>query len=96
MEIIIVIIIAVVLLKGFDMIAGRGSKQVKDGISKSTVGRHAHAQSDAHDMAETLAGEGIAPRKPASELEENRIPCPFCAEKILPEAKKCRFCGSEL
>ncbi len=25
-----------------------------------------------------------------------RIPCPFCAELILPEAKVCRFCGREL
>ncbi len=25
-----------------------------------------------------------------------RVPCPFCAELILPEAKVCRFCGREL
>jgi hypothetical protein len=27
---------------------------------------------------------------------ERRIPCPQCAERILPEAKICRFCGSVL
>lgn len=25
-----------------------------------------------------------------------RIPCPFCAEMILPNAKICRYCGREL
>jgi len=25
-----------------------------------------------------------------------RIPCPYCAEMILPDAKVCRFCGREL
>ena len=28
--------------------------------------------------------------------EENRIVCPFCAELILPDALKCRFCGEWL
>ncbi len=28
--------------------------------------------------------------------EAARVPCPFCAELILPEAKVCRFCGREL
>jgi hypothetical protein len=30
------------------------------------------------------------------ETEQNRIKCPFCAEMILPEAKICRFCKSNL
>jgi len=25
-----------------------------------------------------------------------RIPCPHCAEMILPDAKICRYCGREL
>lgn len=66
--VIIVVVIAVVLLKGFDNVAGRGPKQVKDGIDRSSVGKSA-------------AG---------------RIPCPQCAEMILPAAKLCPFCKSSL
>ena len=28
--------------------------------------------------------------------DEQRIPCPQCSEKILPTAKKCPFCRSDL
>jgi hypothetical protein len=61
----IIIALAVVFLKGFDRISGRGPKQVSDGI------------------------------KQARESEE-RMPCPMCAEKILPQARVCPFCKSNL
>lgn len=63
--ILIPIIIAVVLLKGFDRIAGRGPKQVSDGIKDA-------------------------------ENSETRVSCPMCAEKILPKAKICPFCKSNI
>ena len=31
-----------------------------------------------------------------SNQNKRRIPCPNCAELILPEAKVCRFCGHSL
>lgn len=62
---VVIVVIAVIFLKGFDRIAGRGPKQVSDGIAKARNG-------------------------------ESRIPCPMCAEKILPQAKICPFCKSEI
>jgi hypothetical protein len=60
-----IVIIAVMFLRAFDQVAGRGPKQVSDGIAGARDG-------------------------------ENRIPCPMCAEKILPQAKICPFCKSEV
>ena len=40
----------------------------------------------------TQKPEIISDPSPAAE----RIPCPECAELILPVAKKCRHCGAEL
>lgn len=63
----VVIALAVWLLKGFDRIAGRGPKQIRDGK---------------HQARREI------------EKDEQRIPCPHCAEKILPAAKICPFCRS--
>ena len=66
--IILIIIVAVLFLKGFDKISGRGPKQVKDGINTSVLVNNS----------------------------QGRIPCPHCAELIIPTAKKCPFCKSDL
>jgi hypothetical protein len=65
---IIVVGLAVLFLRGFDRISGRGPKQVKDGVNQSTVGHR----------------------------DAGRVPCPHCAELILPAARKCPFCKSQL
>jgi uncharacterized OB-fold protein len=65
---ILIIGLAVVFLRGFDRVSGRGPKQIKDGLNQSKLGQR----------------------------EASRIPCPHCAELILPAAKKCPFCKSEL
>lgn len=41
----------------------------------------------------------IPPRPPEvsyAEDEEERVPCPYCSEKILSSAKKCKWCGEVL
>jgi hypothetical protein len=70
--VIVVVGLAILFLRGFDRIAGRGPKQVEDGINQSNIGQR-----------NTLRDEG-------------RVPCPQCAELILPAAKKCPFCRSEI
>lgn len=59
-----IVILSVFLLRGFDRVAGRGPKQIKDGIESSNLSK------------------------------VNRVPCPECAELIIPSAKKCHFCGA--
>lgn len=63
--VLLIVVVAVLLLRGFDQIAGRGPKQVSGGIERA-------------------------------EHTEDRIPCPMCAEKILPQAKICPFCESQV
>ena len=63
-----IIAIAILFLKGFDKFAGRGPKQVKDGINKSVLVK----------------------------TSQDRISCPHCAEMIMPAAKICPFCKSDL
>lgn len=66
--VLLVIIISVTLLKGFDRIAGRGPYQIKKGINKSKLIKD----------------------------DNDRYPCPSCAELIKKKAKICRFCGKKL
>lgn len=61
----VIVILAVCLLMLFDRVAGRGPKQVADGINMAAN-------------------------------NEKRIPCPMCAEQILPQAKICPFCKSDV
>lgn len=66
-----IVFIAVVLLKGFDVIAGRGPTQVHDGINRSNIG-----QSEG----------GRVPCPQCSELVLlDAKKCPFCRSWILAE-----------
>jgi hypothetical protein len=43
------------------------------------------------------AGLWIGLRRPRRDADDaDRVPCPFCAEKIKPEASRCPFCRSDL
>lgn len=63
--IIVIIALAVIFLKGFDRVAGRGPGQVSGGIVEAR-----------------RAG--------------GRVPCPHCAEMILPQARLCPNCRSTI
>ena len=72
MELLIAVGIAILFLKGFDIVAGRGPKQISDGINRSN---------------------------PVQQQQQNgaeRLPCPHCAELIMPAAKICPFCKSAI
>jgi hypothetical protein len=38
----------------------------------------------------------ITPTARITPTAERRLPCPYCAEAIIPAARVCRFCGHEL
>ena len=86
----VVAAIAVVVLKGFDRVAGRGPKQVSDGIE--AAGRR---KSPAEELqAATAQRQAEGPPEAATD-QPQRVPCPECAERIMPAARKCRFCGAQ-
>ncbi len=43
-----------------------------------------------------FASDDLSKKKDLLEPEPVRIPCPACAEPVLPEATKCKHCGTEL
>jgi len=53
----------------------------------------AHARADRQTAAPNRSAQSDAPKQ---SNEPERIPCPVCAERIMPEAKKCRYCGAEI
>jgi len=60
-----IVVIAILFLKAFDQMSGRGPEQISDGME--------HYRNN-----------------------EGRIPCPYCAEMIMPNAKICPFCKSNI
>jgi len=99
MEVVIVIVIvvlAILFLRGFDRVAGRGPKQVSDGVERAE--RKGSPAEDLQPATERRNAESQPAQhnSGATADESQRIPCPECAELIMPAAQKCRFCGADL
>ncbi|OEC37793.1 hypothetical protein A7D27_24595 [Pseudomonas sp. 1D4] len=72
---IIVVVLAIAFLRGFDRIAGRGPSQISEGLRQ---------------YGSPKQGFSLFKLKP------KRVPCPACAEMILPQATKCPFCRTDI
>ena len=67
---IVMVVLAVFVLKGFDVIAGRGPKQVSDGIKRSNIAADKGRRVPCPECAELILA---AARK-----------CPFCKSEVTP------------
>lgn len=63
-----IIALAVLLLKGFDRIAGRGPKQIEDGINKSNMGENMEKRKPCPHCSERIL---LSAKK-----------CPFCQSDL--------------
>ena len=66
---IIVIVLAVLLLRGFDRVAGRGPQQVRDGINQSSI-------------ASTQSVQRVACPYCAEMIMPSAKLCPFCKSSL--------------
>lgn len=69
----------------------QGSRNFPDGYSQAD---EAWAKEFGVALEISLETASTPPRSDSvADLGEDRIACPFCAEMIMPAAKKCRFCS---